>query len=365
MLKHQNKKLKRDILRGVFENNRDFDKRCTANAQTHRKRLSKQFSWLFPLALLSILFFWQTTIFSFEHKAPTDTSTIAIKPREIKSESKIAWDEILFSPQPSKAIEPQEYSRLFQTDRARLTAIFGLELVKRIVIDPGHGGKDPGAVGPTGLKEKDLALDIGLRLKQRLKNGNEFEVFMTRDSDEFLSLPKRVEFANAKKSDLFISIHINSLPQEPLNIIETYFFGPPTNPKTFMTAEEENKGSQYLLEDFKAVVKKIGDTLKSQESAALAESIQLSLYSNMRKFDSKIKDMGVNTAPFVVLLGIDSPCILVEVSCITNKREEEMLKKSAYREKIASFLERGITRYVNMRKNHAKGGMQHGAKTDG
>jgi N-acetylmuramoyl-L-alanine amidase len=260
------------------------------------------------------------------------------------------------------AEQSPDYGLLLENSEVRLTSLFGLA-VKTIVIDPGHGGRDPGAIGGSGNMEKDLTLDIALRLRARLQKTGVHRVAMTRETDETISLSRRAQLANEEKADLFISIHINSLPQKPLNVIETYYFGPSADVETLRLAEKENQGSEYPLEAFKEILQKIGDTIKHQESATFARSIQRSLFTNIQKHDPDVHDVGAKIAPFVVLLGVDAPSVLAEISCITNDEQEAKLSTPEYREKIASFLEQGIIHYLSRRQMHAQGEGHHEPKS--
>ncbi len=253
------------------------------------------------------------------------------------------------------------YDFLLSQDHVPLSSIFGLE-VQTIVIDPGHGGKDPGAVGSQGTKEKDIVLDIALRLRDQLMQSSRYRVLLTRETDTFMSLSDRVKFSNSNKADLFISLHINALPQKKFNVTETFYFGPPSDEYTLRLAEQENRGSEILTGDFKKMIKKIGDVLKEQESATLASSIQHSLFSNMEKYDRVIADNGTKIAPFVVLLGVDAPSVLVEISCITKSEEEANLNNPAYRQKITSSLEGGINGYLIKRQTQVVKGDDNGEK---
>jgi N-acetylmuramoyl-L-alanine amidase len=242
-------------------------------------------------------------------------------------------------------VAPQEYAPLLRKVSIPLRSLFGLE-VKTIVIDPGHGGEDPGAIGRLGLKEKDITLDIARRLKRRLQG--RFRVVLTREDDRTVPLRQRVEVANAKRADLFISIHVNSLPdRKPLDIIETYYFGPPEDEATLQVAARENAGSDYALSDYQELFLEMGNTLKLQESKMLATSIQESLYVNIRAQKADVIDRGVKRAPFLVLLGARVPAVLAEVSCLSNPEEERRLAQPSYRESIARFLEAGILQYLN------------------
>ncbi len=255
------------------------------------------------------------------------------------------------------------YSFLFNSDQVRLSSVFGLD-IQTIVIDPGHGGKDPGAIGSEGTKEKDIVMSIALRLRDQLMESGRYKVLLTRETDTFISLADRVSFSNSNKADLFISLHINALPQKQFNVTETFYFGPPSELYTLRLAEQENRGSQILSGDFKNMIQKIGDVIKEQESATLAATIQNSLFTNLAKYDSdrEIIDNGTKIAPFVVLLGVDAPSVLVEISCITQKEEEANLNNTAYREKIISSLKAGITGYLSNRHTQVVKGDDNGKK---
>jgi N-acetylmuramoyl-L-alanine amidase len=243
-------------------------------------------------------------------------------------------------------VRPADYRPLMGNSAEPVSRIFGLG-VKTIMIDPGHGGNDPGTTGKLGTKEKDMTLDIARRLKDLLQRDSRFKILMTRDQDIAVPLRERVQMAIAEKADLFISIHFNYLPSKPINIIETYYFGPSSDAKTLRLAEQENAGSQFGLSDFKSIIEKIGDTVKLQESRLLAASIQRSLYLNSEREKDSAYDYGVKRAPFVVLLGADVPAVLAEVSCLSNKAEERRLNTETHRENIARSLEAGILDYLN------------------
>jgi len=224
--------------------------------------------------------------------------------------------------------------------------LFGLQ-VKTIVIDPGHGGRDPGAVGPTGLTEKDITLDVAKRLQRRLENDYGYAILMTRDDDRKMSLRQRVVFTKEHKADLFISIHVNALPVDTLTTIETYYFSPRGNAKIQRLAELENQDSEYSYADLGNTFEKIGNTMKFQESKQLATSIQRTLYRNIRQVNGDVTDWGVRSGPFVVLLGVEVPAVLAEISVISNKAEEAKLYTAAYREQLATALVAGVVDYLN------------------
>jgi len=244
--------------------------------------------------------------------------------------------------------------------------LFGLK-VQTIVIDPGHGGIDPGATGPQGLKEKDVALDIARRLRDKLAQYGNYRVLLTRDEDRKVYLKERVTFAKENHADLFVSIHVNSLSAKPVNYVETYYFGPYADQRSLDLAAQENRDSDYAMGDFHEVIAKIGDTLKTEESKALAASIHTHLYDNLKRINAGLRDAGTKTGPFVVLLGVDVPSVLVEVSCISNKAEETRLGTPGYRDSVAGFLETGIVEYLEQRtyqETVAKGKIQHVVKQE-
>jgi N-acetylmuramoyl-L-alanine amidase len=234
--------------------------------------------------------------------------------------------------------------------------------VQTIVIDPGHGGIDPGATGHQGLKEKDVTLDIARRLRDKLAGSGKYRVLLTREDDRKVYLKERVAFATENHADLFVSIHINSLPVKSVNYLETYYFGPYTDQQSLDLAATENRDSDYVMGDFRKVIARIGDTMKTEESRALAISIHRHLYTSLKRLSGHLVDAGFKTGPFVVLLGVDVPSVLVEVSCISNQAEETRLRTPAYRDHIASFLDAGIVAYLEHRAHQrtiARGKIQH------
>jgi len=248
---------------------------------------------------------------------------------------------------------PVDYLPFLNQADFSLRRIFGLK-IRTIIIDPGHGGEDPGTSGRLGTREKDITLDIAKRLQLRLSRYDGYQILLTRTADETLSLEARIEFTNAHKADLYVSIHVNNIPNKPYSIIETYYFGPNTDRGALSLAEKENSGTQYAMNDFKAMVQKINNTLKYQEAKVLARSIQKSLYGNMHLDNENIHDYGVKTAPFIVLLGVDMPSVLTEVTCLSNQEEEIKLNQGTYREDIARYMEEGIIRYLQIKNNSNK-----------
>ena len=227
-----------------------------------------------------------------------------------------------------------------------LTQQLGLGIAK-IVIDPGHGGRDPGAVGPTGLKEKDVVLKIAKKLELVIKERLGCEVVLTRRDDRFVPLEERTAIAITEKADLFISIHTNASSHRSVRGIETYSLNLSTDESAAEVAARENATTTLNISDLQDVLREIMTNSKINESSRLAVYVQKSLIKGMRSKYSKIKDMGVKQAPFYVLIGADMPSILVEVSFISNNMEEKRLKKDEYIETIASSLFTGIRGYID------------------
>jgi N-acetylmuramoyl-L-alanine amidase len=216
--------------------------------------------------------------------------------------------------------------------------------VKRIVIDPGHGG-EPGAISASGVTEKEITLDVALRLR-RLLADEPYEVLLTRHSDHSISLDKRVAFANENKADLFVSIHVNWLEPRNIRALETYYVGPSDDPATLKLASMENKDSGYSLSDYKKILEKIYVDARHDESRALAKTIQSNLFRTLKPANPVLLNRGVKSAPFVVLIGTQMPAILVEICCLSNDDEVKLLTKDDYRESIALALVQGIRGYA-------------------
>jgi N-acetylmuramoyl-L-alanine amidase len=226
--------------------------------------------------------------------------------------------------------------------------------VKRIVIDPGHGG-EPGATSQSGIMEKEITLDVALRLKRLMADGP-YEVLLTRETDRSLSLDKRVAFANENKADLFISIHANWMEPRTIRALETYYVGPTDDPNTLKLASIENKDSGYSLSDYKKILEKIYVDERRDESRNLANSVHGQLYRSLKPANPKLQSRGVRTAPFVVLIGTQMPAILIEISCLSNEDEVELLTKDDYRENIALALLQGVQSYAgNLNVSNRKG----------
>ncbi len=221
--------------------------------------------------------------------------------------------------------------------------------IRMIVIDPGHGGKDPGAIGPTGLKEKDVTLAIAKRLKKTLEKRMKCRVAMTRNDDRFMELDERTVIANSLKADMFISIHVNAHKNSRARGVETYFLSPARSKDELATAARENMISLHsddeVENDLAYIMSDLANTSKLNESAQLAGSVQHSTIKNMRRSYLGIKDKGVRQAMFYVLWRATMPSVLVETGFITNAKEESRLRKKAYINKMADAIADGVYKY--------------------
>jgi N-acetylmuramoyl-L-alanine amidase len=248
---------------------------------------------------------------------------------------------------PSTAIPPSAPPKPTSDGDTSLTRALGLK-IHRIVIDAGHGGHDTGTIGPHGLMEKDLCLDVALRLgrmiEQKLPGA---QVIYTRQDDTFIPLEERTQIANNAKADLFISIHANSSPDETARGVETYYLNFSTSPESMEVAARENANSQESLHDLQDLIKKIARNDKIEESKEFADDVQTSLAHRLETVSPAEHNRGVKQAPFVVLIGADMPSILAEISFVSNPTDERLLKGTAERQRIATGLYTGISNYLD------------------
>jgi N-acetylmuramoyl-L-alanine amidase/transposase len=232
------------------------------------------------------------------------------------------------------------------TAQSFLTRTLGLK-IGIIVIDAGHGGHDTGAIGPTGLAEKDICLDVALRLgriiEQRLPGA---EIIFTRTDDTFIPLEKRTDMANEKKADLFLSIHANSSRYEAARGVETYYLNLKGSPEALEVATRENATAQEAVSNLQELVKKIARSDKIEESREFAENIQDSLSRRMQRSAKSARNRGVRRAPFVVLTGANMPSVLAEISFLSNPSDEQLLMKGEYRQRLAEGLYQGVASYL-------------------
>lgn len=244
---------------------------------------------------------------------------------------------------PPAAANP---ARRAPTDGSRsLTRALGLK-INRVVIDPGHGGHDQGTSGAKGLLEKDLVLDVSLRLGKLIEERMGSEVVYTRSDDTFIPLDERTAIANRRKADLFLSIHANSSPAPRVAGIETYYLNFTSSSDALDVATRENASSSKSVYELQDLVQTIAKHDKIEESREFAASVQSALQSLEIKNNPTAKDRGIRKAPFVVLIGAQMPSVLAEIGFLSNAHEESLLSKPEFRQKMAEALYRGLSRYT-------------------
>lgn len=289
--------------------------------------------------------------------SPEDSNTarpaVTVKP--------IDSTTVLPSPPPqAKAIVrkpqrpmPQQSARAGIPDNARaaldadgsLVRMFGLK-IGRIVIDPGHGGHDTGTIGPDGYMEKDLVLDVALRLGKLIRRRLGAEVVYTRSTDVFIPLQERTRIANEAKADLFISIHANSSPEASTSGVETYYFNLSSDKHGLDVARRENASSTASISQLNDLLHRAVLQTKLDESRQFAQCVQTGLWQMSRRMDRHSRNRGVRHAPFVVLIGATMPSILAEIGFVSNRRDERLMRRASQQEKIAEALFKGIEEYA-------------------
>jgi len=272
-----------------------------------------------------------------ELKAGARTSTVTTpvetsKSRSTKGRKKAAADLQIHEAQPTAS-----------GDRSLIRAL-GLKIGK-IVIDAGHGGHDTGTIGPNGLLEKDLVLDVGKRLGKQLERLGA-EVVYTRNDDTFIPLETRTAIANQEQADLFVSIHANASRDPDARGVETYYLNFTSSSQALEVAARENAVSDKSIHELQDLVKKIALKEKIEESREFASDVQHALHSGLSAKNPGLRDRGVKKAPFIVLIGANMPSILAEISFVSNPGDERKLLTPEYRQRIATSLYEGISKYV-------------------
>ncbi len=320
------KRLKKKVLRQAVQDNLDSLAGAPRRpARRSRRLVVLRYSLLiaFPLVALGTSTYVLSTA-----SAPQEKPVIVTQIVEAASEASTDIP-ILHRPAPER-IEP---------------AVLSLG-IRKIVLDPGHGGLNLGTVAPGGLQEKDLTLDVSQRLGRLLERAS-FEVLYTRDDDSRVGLEERTEFAKKNRADIFVSIHVNWIEAHEVRGVETFYLGPTDDPYIKNIAAAENRGSGYSLADFRSLLDGLYNDVRQDESRRLAEAIQGKLFDSLRTVTPTLRNRGVKSAPFVVLVSSDMPAVLVEVACLSNREEARLLAKPYYRQFIAQSLFEGIRRYAD------------------
>lgn len=255
-------------------------------------------------------------------------------------------------PKPTKTTKAPKIPKELAESPPVATTELGPELkpALRIVIDPGHGGDDPGAIGKKGLKEKDITLAVSKKMKTLLESklaGT--QVFLTRDHDKTLSLPSRTDFANKMKADLFISVHVNASPNRETQGIETYYLNITHDRYALRLAARENAMTESETSNLEYILADLAMKSSVSDSVRLGQIVQHSLCNNLAEQWNDVRNLGLKSAMFYVLMGAKMPAILVETSFISNKTDEKRLKEDDYQQALAEGIVKGIQRYSEER----------------
>ena len=346
-------RIKRKVLRQAVEDNLDTIRGLPPRALRRGRRIGRHLWRIATIALPTTL-----------GAALWLGSSAGAHDRSTPSEGRTAQPIDVASLAGPAAAPPEARLNSLQSNSSTSipTSVLGLS-VRRVVIDPGHGGGSPGTLSGDGLLEKDVTLDIALKLRRKLEDEG-FVVLMTRDEDEDMTLSRRAELANESGGDIFVSIHLNALRNRERRGVETYYLGPTNDAYITAMAAAENRDSGYSVADLRRLLDGIYAGARQDESKRLAESVQQNLFSTLRVTSPDLDDRGVKTAPFVVLVATGMPAILAEVSCLSNADDTRLLRTSEYRQTIADALAAGIRQYAApARIAVEKGNRQHHGET--
>jgi N-acetylmuramoyl-L-alanine amidase len=320
-------RIKRQLVRALVQENLDLIQDGLARRVRRRHRL-----WMATRVLTFVLvpvgLFGSSLLLSSRNEAKARPVPAAARPAAAA---------------PAPSVPAPDATVQLTSPKSIDAAVFPLA-VRKIAIDAGHGGDSIGTRAPLGLLEKDLALDIALRLKKLLEQ--DFEVVMTRETDKEVSLAERGTFANQQGADIFVSVHLNWIVDRESRGVETYYLGPTDDPFLTELAANENRESGYSMADMRRLLDRIYADVRQDKSKKLAQVMQTALFSSLGKINPKIEDRGVKAAPFIVLLSTEMPAILAEVSCLSNEEEARLLTKPLYRQYIAEALAQGLRSYA-------------------
>jgi len=276
-----------------------------------------------------------------------DVPGILLEPRKLEDSGPDASTAAPAAPAVASAPEEiAKAARHTSSGGSTLTRALGLK-INRVVIDPGHGGHDNGTEGAKGLLEKEVVLDVAKRVGQLVQDRMGAEVIYTRTDDTFIPLEGRTALANEKKADLFLSIHANSSPILRIAGVETYYLNINGSKDAMDVAARENQSAQKSIFELQDIIRKITLHDKSEESHEFAKRMEASLYAYSLKNFPGVKDRGVKTAPFIVLIGANMPSVLAEIGFVSNAKEEALLKKPDYRQKLAEAIYKGMEKYTD------------------
>ncbi len=335
-------RLKRRLVRDVVRHNIDLAEGRGPARQLRRLHQRRQLGWwVVTLSALSLAL--TVGWLAVENYGPSS-------PRKPEGAVGPTGEVVAALPGGAPTLPPPE-TRMIEPEVVELTAVAQrmaqqvLPLaVRRVIVDPGHGGKATGTQAALGVVEKEVVLDLALRLRTLLQESG-FEVLMTRETDVDVDLQERARIANEARGDLFVSIHINWIVDRSARGVETYYLGASDDPHITALAAAENRDSGYSLADMRHLLDRIYTGVRINESQVLAREVQASLFGSLSEINPQLADRGVKRAPFIVLIDTQMPAILAEVSCLSNEREARLLQKPLYRQFIAEALAEGVRSY--------------------
>jgi N-acetylmuramoyl-L-alanine amidase len=329
-----NDRLKRRLLAELVEENLELI-RGGPPRQLRRRGGARLALRLLALAVLPLSLLGSSRLLSSltAERAPGPSAATA-HPLRLSSALPAAEASLAVTAAPRRLPEPRPID----------AALFPLA-VRKIMLDPGHGGASVGTRTSAGLIEKNLTLDIAERLRRILAERS-FTVLMTREEDRPIDLADRAALANRAGADIFVSIHLNWIEDRKARGVETYYLGPTDDPYLTQLAAAENRDSGYSLADLRGILDGIYAGVREDNSRRLAESVQAALFHSLVKATPELSDRGVKAAPFIVLLSTEMPAILAEVSCLSNEEEARQLARPEYRQHIAEALADGIGAYA-------------------
>jgi len=332
-----NDRLKRRLLHELVRENVDLIEGGPARRLRRQYRV-RQAARLLALALVPVGLLGSSRLLS----------TLGSEPggRGPAARAAVQASALLFPPRAAPAPEKAKAKAAVHHPEPRPidAALFPLA-VRKIMLDPGHGGASVGTGTGSGLIEKNLTLDIAERVKALLAQRS-FTVLLTREEDRPIDLADRAALANRAGADIFVSIHLNWIEDRKARGVETYYLGPTDDPYLTQLAAAENRDSGYSLADLRGILDGIYAGVREDNSRRLAESVQGALFRSLHKASPQVTDRGVKAAPFIVLLSTEMPAILAEVSCLSNEEEARLLARPEYRQHIAEALAAGIGAYA-------------------
>lgn len=336
------RRIKHRVLRDAIEENLDTIRGTPPRSVRRGYRLLAIWSRRTALVILPLTILGSSYVISKE----TAPASANVTSRTVRPISRFAF--------PSEPVQ-RRLPPTFPAPQPIDSNVFPLA-VRRVVLDAGHGGNDPGTLGAFQLYEKHVTLDIERRLEALLARDG-FEVVVTRTGDHTVPLKERARMANESRGDIFVSIHVNSMRNPNSRGVETYYLGPTKDPVLERLAAAENQSSGYSLSDYRALLDRVYADARREESRTLAEVVQRELHQGLGTLAGGLENWGVRRAPFIVLVATDMPAILAEVSCLSNPKDAELLRNEGYRQKIAEALYRGIRSYATAHETPGKKGI--------